>query len=88
MPVTVLYPEVRQQPDNLETEVFGPDLRIVKRDTGALAELSSEMKPGWQHILIELLHREHPVGRVHAGCAGIGGGVGRNGAERLNATGR
>src|SRR6266849_3062625 len=40
MPVTVLYPEVRQQPDNLETEVFGPDLRIVKRDTGALAELS------------------------------------------------
>src|SRR5207302_2906127 len=40
MPVTVLYPEARQQPDNLEAEVFGPDLRIVKRDTGALAELS------------------------------------------------
>jgi hypothetical protein len=45
------------------------------------------MKPGWRHILIELLHREHPVGRVHSGCAGIGGGVGRNGAERLGATG-
>src|SRR5229473_4500126 len=40
MPVTVLYPEARQQPDNLETEVFGPDLQIVKRDTGALSELS------------------------------------------------
>ncbi len=40
MTVTVLYPEARQQPDNLETEVFGPDLRIVKRDTGALSELS------------------------------------------------
>ena len=39
MPVTVLYPEARQQPDNLETEVFGPDLRIVKRDAGALSEL-------------------------------------------------
>jgi lactate dehydrogenase-like 2-hydroxyacid dehydrogenase len=36
----VLYPEARQQPDNLETEVFGPDLRIVKRDAGALSELS------------------------------------------------
>ncbi|MFI4948805.1 MAG: C-terminal binding protein [Alphaproteobacteria bacterium] len=40
MPVTVLYPEARQQPDNLETEVFGRDLRIVKRDTAALSELS------------------------------------------------
>src|SRR5271156_6017658 len=40
MPVTVLYPEARQQPDHLETEVFGPDLRIVKRDTGVLSELS------------------------------------------------
>src|SRR5271154_2696086 len=40
MPVTVLYPEARQQPDHLETGVFGPDLRIVKRDTAALAELS------------------------------------------------
>ena len=40
MPVTVLYPEARQQPDHLETEVFGPDLNIVKRDTAALAELS------------------------------------------------
>src|SRR6266568_2040838 len=40
MPVTVLFPEARQQPDNLETEVFGPDLQIVKRDTGALSELS------------------------------------------------
>ena len=37
MPVTVLYPEARQQPDNLETGVFGPDLQIVKRDTGALS---------------------------------------------------
>jgi C-terminal binding protein len=40
MPVTVLYPEARQQPDELEREVFGPDVNIVKRDTGALSELS------------------------------------------------
>jgi C-terminal binding protein len=40
MPVTVLYPEARQQPDALEREVFGPDVEIVKRDAGALSELS------------------------------------------------
>ena len=40
MPVTVLYPEARQTPDELEREVFGPDLRIVKRDTDTLSELS------------------------------------------------
>jgi C-terminal binding protein len=40
MPVTVLYPEARQEPDDLEREVFGPDVRIVKRDAGALSELS------------------------------------------------
>ncbi len=40
MPVTVLYPEARQQPGELEREVFGHDLNIVKRDTGALSELS------------------------------------------------
>jgi len=40
MPVTVLYPEARQQPDDLEREVFGPDVRIVKHDAAALSELS------------------------------------------------
>jgi C-terminal binding protein len=40
MPVTVLFPEERQTPDELERGVFGPDLRIVKRDTKALSELS------------------------------------------------
>jgi phosphoglycerate dehydrogenase-like enzyme len=40
MPVTVLYPEERQTPDSLEREVFGPDVRIAKRDTKALSELS------------------------------------------------
>src|SRR5580700_4588554 len=40
MPVTVLYPEARQQPDELERGIFGHDLNIVKRDTGALSELS------------------------------------------------
>src|SRR6266481_3560439 len=40
MPVTVLYPEARQQPDDLERGIFGADVRIVKRDTGALPELS------------------------------------------------
>jgi C-terminal binding protein len=40
MPVTVLYPEERQTPDELERQVFGPDVRIVKRDAKALSELS------------------------------------------------
>lgn len=40
MPVTVLYPEARQTPDDLERGVFGADVNIVKRDTAALAELS------------------------------------------------
>ena len=40
MPVTVLFPEARQQPDELEREVFGADVNIVKRDAGALSELS------------------------------------------------
>ena len=40
MPVTVLYPEARQTPDELEREVFGSDVRILKRDTNALSELS------------------------------------------------
>src|SRR5512142_3183537 len=40
MPVTVLYPEARQLPDELEREVFGPDLQIVKRDHASLSELS------------------------------------------------
>jgi phosphoglycerate dehydrogenase-like enzyme len=40
MPVTVLYPEARQSIDELERGVFGADVAIVKRDTGALAELS------------------------------------------------
>ncbi len=40
MPVTVLYPEERQTPDELERGVFGPDVRIVKRETKALVELS------------------------------------------------
>ncbi|HVC52374.1 MAG TPA: C-terminal binding protein [Stellaceae bacterium] len=40
MPVTVLYPEARQQPDAMERGVFGPDVNIVKRDTASLSELS------------------------------------------------
>ena len=42
MPVTVLYPEERQTPDALEREVFGPDVRIVKRDAKALSELQAK----------------------------------------------
>lgn len=40
MPVTVLYPEARQTPDDLERQVFGADVRLVKRDAASLAELS------------------------------------------------
>src|SRR5579864_7688448 len=40
MPITVLYPEARQQPDEMEQGVLGADVKIVKRDTGALSELS------------------------------------------------
>jgi hypothetical protein len=40
LPVTVLYPEARQTPDELERAVFGPDVHIVRRDAAALSELS------------------------------------------------
>src|SRR5271168_1613911 len=40
MPVTVLFPEARQQPDQMEQGVFGADVKIVKRDAGALSEIS------------------------------------------------
>jgi phosphoglycerate dehydrogenase-like enzyme len=42
MPVTVLYPEARQTPDALERGVFGADVTILKRDAGALSELSDD----------------------------------------------
>src|SRR5215472_2947271 len=43
MPVTVLYPEERQIPDDaLEREIFGPEVRIVRRTKKALSELAPE----------------------------------------------
>src|SRR6266702_3216262 len=40
MPVTVLYPEERQIPDDgLEPEIFGPEVRIVRRTAKTLADL-------------------------------------------------
>jgi len=40
MPVTVIYPEERQVPDlDLEGEIFGPEVHIVRRAKSALAEL-------------------------------------------------
>ena len=43
MPVTVLYPEDRQIPDDtLERDIFGPEVRILRRTKKALAELAPE----------------------------------------------
>ncbi|MGC2200287.1 MAG: C-terminal binding protein [Stellaceae bacterium] len=40
MPVTVLYPEERQIPDDgLEEQIFGPEVRIMRRTVKALADL-------------------------------------------------
>ena len=40
MAVTVLYPEERQIPDDsLEREIFGPEVRILRRPARTLAEL-------------------------------------------------
>jgi phosphoglycerate dehydrogenase-like enzyme len=40
MPVTVLYPEERQIPDeSLEREIFGPEVRILRRTAKSLADL-------------------------------------------------
>jgi phosphoglycerate dehydrogenase-like enzyme len=40
MPVTVLYPEDRQIPDDLvEREIFGPEVEIIRRTKQRLAEL-------------------------------------------------
>jgi phosphoglycerate dehydrogenase-like enzyme len=39
MPVTVLYPEERQIPDDaLEREIFGPEVRILRRSARTLAD--------------------------------------------------
>jgi lactate dehydrogenase-like 2-hydroxyacid dehydrogenase len=40
MTVTVLYPEERQIPDDgLEREIFGPEIRIMRRTVKTVAEL-------------------------------------------------
>ncbi|MGC1886560.1 MAG: C-terminal binding protein, partial [Stellaceae bacterium] len=40
MPVTVLYPEERQIPDDgLEAEIFGPEVRLMRRQVKTLADL-------------------------------------------------
>jgi C-terminal binding protein len=40
MPVTVLYPEERQIPDDdLERQIFGPEVRIIRRTAKGLADL-------------------------------------------------
>jgi phosphoglycerate dehydrogenase-like enzyme len=40
MPVTVLYPEERQIPDDdLEQQIFGPEVRIIRRTAKVLADL-------------------------------------------------
>jgi C-terminal binding protein len=40
MVLTVLYPEAMYPDDRVEREVFGPDIRIERRDTAALSDLS------------------------------------------------
>src|SRR5712691_8018413 len=41
MPVTVLYPEERQIPDDdIEREIFGAEVRIMRRTVGTLADLA------------------------------------------------
>ena len=41
MPVTVLYPEERQIPDDgLEAGIFGPEVRIMRRQVKDLADLA------------------------------------------------
>ena len=43
MAVTVLYPEERQIPDDaLERDIFGPEVRIVRRSARTLADLAPE----------------------------------------------
>jgi predicted ATPase len=43
MPVTVLYPEERQLPDDgLEHQIFGPEVRLVRRHAKTLADLESK----------------------------------------------
>ena len=42
MPVTVLYPEDNYADDRVERRIFGPDVRILVRNTKSLAELSDE----------------------------------------------
>src|SRR5438105_5727847 len=52
MPITVLYPEARQQPDHLEGGIFGRDVNLVKGDTVALSELSDADGPEADGLMI------------------------------------
>ena len=40
MAFTVLYPEMLYADDRVEREIYGPDVRVIFRDTGGIAELS------------------------------------------------
>lgn len=43
MSITILYPEERQIPDeSVEHEIYGPDVRVINREVGSMAELSDE----------------------------------------------
>ena len=42
MTLTILYPEALYPDETVEVALFGPDVRILMRDTAALAELSDE----------------------------------------------
>ena len=42
MTLTILYPEALYPDEAVEVALFGPDVRILMRDTAALAELSDE----------------------------------------------
>jgi C-terminal binding protein len=42
MTITVLYPEAVYPDDSVEREIFGPGVRILRRDVGVLADLKPE----------------------------------------------
>jgi C-terminal binding protein len=42
MALTVLYPEAMYPDDSLEREIFGPEVRVLRRDLVSLADISAE----------------------------------------------
>ncbi len=90
MPVTVMYPEDRQIPDeSVEREIFGPEVQIIRRTKTALAELDPADCAEVDGLMI-MRHAvsADDIGRFPRLCAIVRMGVGYDKIDRPAAAAR